>query len=80
MDASRDDGYGEEVELADQGGEVPEYGSAVLVCMEHLKDVVAKRADLEQGHLELHQRCVDLDTQKLERARWLGGIFFGWIE
>ena len=80
MDASRDDGSGEEVELANQGGEAPERESALLVCTKHLKDLVAKRADLGRGHPELHQRCVDLDTQKLERARWLGGIFFGWIE
>ena len=42
MDASRDDGSREEVELADQGGEAPQCESAFLVCTKHMKDLVAK--------------------------------------
>ena len=54
MDASRDDGPGEEVELAIQGGEAQECESALLVCTKHLKDLIVKRADLVRGHPELH--------------------------
>ena len=62
VDVSRDDGSREEVKLANQGGEATECESALLVYTKHLKDLVAKRADLGQGHPELHQRCVDLDA------------------
>ena len=41
---------------------MPECESALLVYTEHLKDLVAKRADFRWWHPELHQRCVGLDA------------------
>ena len=46
MDVSRDDGFKEEVEPANQGAEGQECGNALVVFTKHLKYLVSKRADL----------------------------------